>query len=283
MISKCLVCVTLQDQKVIDFEQQQLDKMQKDFDIIFHEKIEEDESLNQHWLEVKHSETVMKNQFETKESEMKERWKKDVDEIAEENKEIEEAWNDLKDQERECDELLKSDSLSDIEKDEVVLEKERLLEAKSLLKLEEEKVATKERKVVDAIEVEMDRWELYKKQELDNVKKMKKDLAKECGSSDLDTLVVKIEEQENNIAEMVHELMKQEVAMVEIEKQIDEKKKDLVQKKEDLISEKTELSNSQCQAVIKLEQEIIAINEELNEMDSKVNKELSEIQEERER
>lgn len=277
------LCFPFQDQKVIDFEQQQLEKMQKDFEIIFHDKLGEDESLKQKWQEVKKSEVAIKAQFDSKEAEMKERWKKDVDEIAEENKEIEEAWNDLKYQEKECDELLKSDSLSEKEKDDVVLEKEKLLEAKSLLKLEEEKVATKERKVLDAIEVEMDRWEIYKKQELDSVKKLKKDLAKECGSSDLDNLIVKIEEQETNIAEMVHELKKQDISMHELEKQIDDQKKELLREKEDLISEKEKLNSSQCQAVIKLDQDIIAINDKLNDMDSKLNVELREIQEERER
>lgn len=257
--------------------------MQKDFEIIFHGKLEENESLNQRWKDIIHNDASLKVQFDAKEIEMKERWKKDVDEIADENKEIEEAWNDLKDQEKECDELLKSDSLSEKEKDEVVLEKERLMEAKSLLNLEEEKVAAKERKILDAIEVEMDRWEVYKKKELDGVKKVKNDLARECGSSDLDTLIVKIEEQEVNIAEMVEELKKQDIVMQEFEKQIEEKKRDFIQEKEVLMSEKDKLNSDQCQAVIKLEQEIIAINEELNDMDSKVNEELRDIQEERER
>lgn len=268
---------------MVNIEQEQLQKMQEDFDIIFHDKIAGNESLNQKWLEVKQSEIVMKAQFETTETEMKERWKRDIDEIADENTEIEEAWKDLRDKECECDDLLKTDSLSEQEKDEIVLEKERLVEAKSLLKLEEEKVATRERKVLDAIEIEMDRWEVYKKKELHSIKEMKKDLVKECGISDLDALSVKIDEQEQKIVDMIHDLKEQDGTLAELEKQYKHKKIDLLQEKEDFLRERESLSDSQCKTVIELEKDIIGINEQLNDMDVEMNDELNEIREERER
>ncbi|XP_045187061.2 kinesin-like protein KIF16B isoform X2 [Mercenaria mercenaria] len=270
-----------EDQKVIDAEQKQLDKMKKDFEIIFHEQLEENESLKEKFQEIEMEVNQLQSQFDKKESEMKERWKKNVDEIANENHEIEEAWNDLKDQEKEYDECLKSETLTEKERRDIEIEKEQLEEAKSLLKLEEEKVATKERKILDAIEVEMDRWEQYKKEEQNKVDRMKKDVAKEAKSKELDSLSSKIEEMETNISDMVSDLKKQNVVLKEFEKDIDTKKSQFLDEKEDIIREKNDLSSSQCRAVIKLEQEIISINEELNSVEENLSEQLKEIQEER--
>lgn len=272
-----------QDQKVIDVEQQKLEKMQKDFEIIFDEKLEEHESLKLKFHDIEVQRSEMKSQFDSREFAMKERWKKDVDEIAEENHEIEEAWNDLKDQEKEYDECLKSETLTNRERGEIVKEKEQLEEAKTLLKLEEEKVATKERKTVDAIEVEMDRWEQYKKEEENKIDEIKKELTGEIGSSDLNSLSSKIEEKETNIKGMVSDLKKHEVVMKELEKDIDSKKSQFLEEKEEIVKEKESLNSSQFKAVIQLEQDIIAINEELNSIDEKLSDELKEIHEERER
>lgn len=257
--------------------------MQKDFEIIFHEQLEENESFKQKFKDIKKEENEMKSQFDTKESKMKARWKEDVDEIAKENHEIEEAWNDIKDQEKEYEECLKSDKLTEKEREDIQMEIEQLEEAKGLLKLEEKKVATKERKILDSIEVEMDRWEQYKKVEEGKIKKLKTDLAKELDSSELNSLHSKIEEAELNIAEMVNDLKKQKVVLKEFEVEIEAKKCQFLEEKDEIIREKETLNSTQCRAVIKLEEDVISINEELNAVEEKLNEELQEIQEERER
>ncbi|XP_060590236.1 kinesin-like protein KIF16B [Ruditapes philippinarum] len=271
----------MEDQKVIDTEQQQINKLKKDFEIIFHEKLEENESLKGKFQEIKEEEIQLKSQFDKKEIEMKERWKSDVDDISKENHEIEEAWNDLNDQEREYDECLKSETLTDKERRDIEIEKEQLEEAKCLLKLEEKKVATKERKILDAIEVEMDRWENYKHSEEARIDKMKKELAKQAESSELNSISSKIDEMEENVAEMVSDLKKQKVVLKEFNKDIEQRKSEFLDQKEDIMREKEALSSSQCQAVIKLEEEIISVNEELNSVEENLSEELKEIQEER--
>ncbi|KAL4238780.1 Kinesin-like protein kif16b [Mactra antiquata] len=272
----------MEDQKVVDIEREQLNKMQKDFDIIFHANLVENDVVKQVYDKLEVHENDIKKQFLVKETEMKERWKTDMDEVANENKEIEEAWNDLKEQEKEYEECLKSDTLTDDERNEINVEVEQLQEAKNLLKIEEEKVAAKERKIVDAIEVEMDRWEQYKQSEETEISESKKNLAKELGNRELNSLSNKIVEKEGNISDMVHELKKQETALKELESDIERKKSHFLSEKEDILKEKETLNDSLCKSAIKLEQGIISINEELNDVDEKLNHELQEIQEERE-
>lgn len=257
--------------------------MKKDFEILFHEKLEENESMKQQFEEVESQEMEMKSQFEVKEAEMKERWKKDVDKITSENHDIEEAWKDLKDQENEYDKCLESDQLTVRERQDIIIEKEQLAEAKKMLKLEEEKVAAKQRKILDAIEIEMDRWEQHKKDEERKTNNLKKEIAKQLGNREINSLNSKIEEAEDNIEGMVSDLKKQAVVIKEFEKEIELKKVKFVEEKEELLKEKEHLNDVQCKAVIKLEKEIIAINEELNAIEEKMNEDLKEIQEERER
>lgn len=267
----------------MDFEREQLKKMQNDFEIIFHAKLEENDVLKQIYAKIEAQDNEMKSQFLVKESEMKERWKKDVDEIADENREIEEAWNDLREQEKEYEECLKSETLTEKDRSDIELEIEQLQEAKNLLKIEEEKVATKERKILDAIEVEMDRWEQYKQSEDDDILERKKNLAKEIGSSDLNSLSNKMAEKEASIGEMVLDLKKQDSVLKDFEADIEERKAIFLSEKDEILKEKETLNDSMCKSVIKFEQEIIAINEELNDVDEKLNNDLQEIQEERER
>lgn len=272
-----------QDQKVIDIEQQQLENMKKDFHVLFHAQLANNKPLKERWEEIDNTHVELIAQFEKKEGDMKERWEKTVHEFAAENKEIEEAWKDLTDQEKECYEVLKSDTLSEKERNDVELEKEQLEEAKSLLKLEEQKIATKQRKVLDSIETEMERWEKYKHEETDRISEMKEELAKECGSREVDQLMSKIHDKESNIQGMFKDLKRQESALIEFEQEIEEKQKKFIEEKEELLREKQEVNDKQCKAVIKLEQEIISINDDLESLDVKLSEELKEIQEERER
>ncbi|KAH3848367.1 hypothetical protein DPMN_090728 [Dreissena polymorpha] len=257
--------------------------MKQDFHVLFHAQLAKNKPLKERWEEIDNTHIELIAQFEKKEGEMKERWEKTVHEFAAENKEIEEAWKDLADQDKECNEVLKSDTLSEKERNDIELEKEQLEEAKSLLKLEEQKIATKQRKVLDSIETEMERWEKYKHEETDRISEMKEELAKECNSLEVDQLMSKIHDKESNIQGMVTDLKRQEITVLEFEKEIEEKQKKFIEEKEELFREKQELNDKQCKAVIKLEQEIIAINDELESLDVKLSEELKEIQEERER
>ena len=270
-----------QDQRVISDETEQLSKMKDDFEILFRSKSEGNEMLKIQVQELDNQEEKMKKSFEEKEIEMRDRWKNDVDGIAQENREIEEAWNDLKEQEKEYMELLVSDNLSDKENAEIELEKEQLEKAKQLLKVEEERVAAREQKNLDAIELEMDKWEQYKKQEENDIKTQKIDLARSFGSSDLNQLISKIEGKEASIEEMLQEVVKQNSGLTELEKSVVNKTASIQSDIDDLRKEKDKLSGEQCKAVIKLEKDIIDINEEINKLDNKLSEDLKEIDEER--
>ncbi|XP_052767507.1 kinesin-like protein KIF16B isoform X2 [Mya arenaria] len=271
-----------EDQKVINVEQEQLDRMRKDFQVLFHSQLDGDKALKQKYTEVEQSEQKLQSEFACREGEMKSRWEHSVQDIAGENRDIEEAWADLRHQEDELNQLLETEGLTEGEREEAKTERDQLEEAKTLLKLEEQKVATRERKILDAIEVEMDRWEKYKGVELEKVEEMKDAIAKECGNQDLDRLSGKIHEKQTVISEMVEDLKHQETALREFEKDIEQRQKKYLEEKEELLVEKQKLHDTQCKAVIKFEKDIISINEDLEDLDTKLNDELKEIQEERE-
>ena len=272
-----------QDQKVIDIEQQQLEKMQQDFEILFRTKIEENETLMVKYDKIEKENTELTMVFEQSESEMKDRWKREVDVIAQENSEIEEAWNDLQEQETLFTEQLRDEELSQEERENIEHNRQNLQEARTLLKLEEQKVASKERQVLDAIEKEMEEWENHKRQKQKEIEERKIDISKSCESPELDTLRQKIQEKETTITEFQADLVEQEKDMVEFEKYVEKEKVRLIEEKEQIQTEKNEINSVQCKDVIKFEKQIIEWNEELNSTDEKMNVELVEIQEERER
>ena len=274
---------SFQDQKVIDVEQEQLEKMQQDFEILFRSKLEENESLMIQYEDIVKENTELRSKFEASEIEMKDRWKQKVDEIAVENAEIEEAWKDLLDQEKLFIEELKTDRLSSEEREIIEHNKEQLQEARTLLKLEEQKVASRERHVLDAIEKEMEEWESHKRKELKIIEEKKHEISKRCESPDLDTLSLRISEKEATIEEFKADLQKQEEDLHEFEKFVEKEKVRLIEEKEQIQTQKDEINDIQCKDFIKLEKQIIEWNEKLNSGDEKMTEELAEIQEERER
>ena len=268
---------------MIDVEQEQLEKMQQDFEILFRSKLEENESLMIQYEDIVKENTELRSKFEASEIEMKDRWKQKVDEIAVENAEIEEAWKDLLDQEKLFIEELKTDRLSSEEREIIEHNKEQLQEARTLLKLEEQKVASRERHVLDAIEKEMEEWESHKRKELKIIEEKKHEISKRCESPDLDTLSLRISEKEATIEEFKADLQKQEEDLHEFEKFVEKEKVRLIEEKEQIQTQKDEINDIQCKDFIKLEKQIIEWNEKLNSGDEKMTEELAEIQEERER
>lgn len=268
---------------MIDIEQEQLEKMQQDFEILFRSKLEENEPLMKQYEEVAKENIELRSEFEAAETEMKDRWKTKVDEIARENEEIEEAWKDLFDQEKRFIEQLKNDRLSEEEREDIEHNKGQLEEARVLLKLEEQKVASRERHILDAIEKEMEEWENHKQKDLKKIEQKKIEIAKRCRSPELETLRLKILEKEATVQEFKADLKKQEEELHEFEKHVEKEKIRLIEEKEQIFTDKDEINDIQCKDFIKLEKQIIEWNEKLNSVDEKMTEELAEIQEERER
>ena len=257
--------------------------MQQDFDILFRSKLEENESLMKRYEEVAKENIELRTTFEASESEMKDRWKTKVDEIAGESSEIEEAWKDLLDQEKLFIEQLKSDRLTEEQREDIEHNKGQLDEARTLLKLEEQKVASRERQILDAIEKEMEEWETHKHEELKKIDHKKAEIAICCNSPELETIRLKILEKQTTIKDFKNDLRKQEEELNEFVKYVEKEKVRFIEEKEQIQAHKDELNDIQCKDFIKLEKQIIEWNEKLNSVDEKMTEELAEVQEERER
>ena len=257
--------------------------MQQDFDILFRSKLEENESLMQKHTEIAKENIELRTKFEASEIEMKDRWKTKVDEIAGENAEIEEAWKDLLEQEKLFIEQLKSDRLTEEQREDIEHNKGQLEEARTLLKLEEQKVASRERQILDSIEIEMEEWEKHKNEKMKEIDKKKAEIAMSCNSPELETIRLKILEKQTTIKDFKNDLEKQEEEVNDFVKYVEKEKVKYIEEKEQIQAHKDELNDIQCKDFIKLEKQIIEWNEKLNSVDENMTEELSEVLEERER
>ena len=257
--------------------------MQQDFDILFRSKLEENESLMQKHTQIAKENIELRTKFEASEIEMKDRWKTKVDEIAGENAEIEEAWKDLLEQEKLFIEQLKSDRLTEEQREDIEHNKGQLEEARTLLKLEEQKVASRERQILDSIEIEMEEWEKHKNEKMKEIDKKKAEIAMSCNSPELETIRLKILEKQTTIKDFKNDLEKQEEEVNDFVKYVEKEKVKYIEEKEQIQAHKDELNDIQCKDFIKLEKQIIEWNEKLNSVDENMTEELSEVQEERER
>ncbi|XP_076464359.1 kinesin-like protein KIF16B isoform X2 [Babylonia areolata] len=153
----------------------------------------QDPQLQATYSQLTQAESQLREQYTKLDQTKNAEWKGILDSLSEENYRIEEAWQDLTEQESAVDQKLSQGRFaSDQERMECENHKEQLLQARILLKEEEEKIATTQQKEMERVEGEMEKWTQQKENELSAAEKKRDDLLRQH-SKEIDSLFVQSE------------------------------------------------------------------------------------------
>ncbi|KAK3596008.1 hypothetical protein CHS0354_032527 [Potamilus streckersoni] len=270
-------------EELIHVEEEQLDKLQREFEILFHSELAVNENFKETFQEIESQEKQLLEKLDVLDSEMKETWKQRIESISVRNKDIEEAWHDLSDQEKEYDNLLKNTKLSDERRAEIEAIKEELSVASSLLKDEEEKLATEERQVLDGVEKDMDLWEHNKGEELAQIKLLKSNLIKDCRNSDLKTLQMNIEVKENSIKNLTCSKHDKEKELASLTQIFETNQEQIMKQRDHIHEQKDKVLLISKNSEEEMNSKILDLSHEINSTESNLQEELRDIQSERKR
>ena len=243
--------------------------------------LSEDEQLKTAYTDLTVAETELREQQAKEDQKKNAAWKTILDNLSEENYRIEEAWQDLTEQEAIVDKKLACGNFAtDQEKMECENDKDQLLQTRGLLKDEEERVAAAQQKEMERVETEMERWTQQKENELSALERKRDDLLRQQ-SKEIHSLFTQADTK-------LSEIQAQQEKCYDVDRLLNSLDDDVRRQISDLQEEVTKLSKAKdkqgqerkCAQEEKRETEA-DIESRLKEVQEQSDKEIGRIQEER--
>ena len=244
--------------------------------------IGKDDDLRVKFEGLEKEEQEIKKFYQRGEEDNKTKWNIDLEEIAQENQNIEEAWRDLNENEEQVTAALEEEDLNDEESWQLLQKQDELEQARALLKLEEDNLSKREKQLIDDIELQMEDFESRKKAALEEIRTRKDKMLTEA-DKELSKLnkVILGQEAEISALESDIEIHDQDIL------NLNGKLKDLSDTNTSEIEKITRKRNSLVLESENFEGEIEKttnqLNSQVDEIQANLQKELAKLQQEREK
>ena len=259
-----------------------LQKLALDFESKKQRVIGKDDDLRVKFEGLEKEEQEIKKFYQRGEEDNKTKWNIDLEEIAQENQNIEEAWRDLNENEEQVTAALEEEDLNDEERGQLLQKQDELEQARALLKLEEDNLSKREKQLIDDIELQMEDFESRKKAALEEIRTRKDKMLTEADKelsklnkvilgqeAEISALESDIETHDQDILSLNGKLKNlSDTNTAEIEK-ITRKRNSLVLESENFEGE--------------IEKTTTQLNSQVDEIQANLQKELAKLQQEREK
>ena len=245
--------------------------------------LSEDEQLKEAYTALTQAEEELHKQHDKVDLLKNAEWKRILDGLSEENYHIEEAWQDLTEQETIVNQKLASGNFSsDEERMDCENDREQLLHARALLKEEEERIAATQQKEMERVENEMERWTQQKENELKAVEKKRDDLLRQQ-SKPMNSLFVQVESKLSEINTQQEKCHSLDQLLKSLDDDVQKQICDLKQEQQVLLDLKEKKSQEQKTAEEEKKKREADIKRSLKDLQESANKEVQKIEEERQR
>ena len=245
--------------------------------------LSEDEQLKEAYTVLTQAEEELHKQHDKVDQQKNAEWKRILDSLSEENYHIEEAWQDLTEQETIVNQKLASGNFSsDEERMDCENDREQLLHARALLKEEEERIAATQQKEMERVENEMEKWTQQKENELKAVEKKRDDLLRQQ-SKPMNSLFVQVESKLSEINTQQEKCHSLDQLLKSLDDDVQKQICDLKQEQQVLLDLKEKKSQEQKTAEEEKKKREADIERSLKDLQESANKEMQKIEEERQR
>ncbi|XP_070179569.1 kinesin-like protein KIF16B isoform X2 [Littorina saxatilis] len=271
-------------------EEQRTEELRSELTAIRGEmKVERDRLLSENvqlkaeYDKVVKEESNLKEQQDKLDQDKNAQWKTILDGLSEENYRIEEAWQDLTEQEAIVNRKLASGMFaSDRDRMQCENDKDHLLQARALLKEEEEKIAAKQQKEMERVEGEMEKWTQQKENEVSALEKKRNDLVRHQ-SKEMTSLFSQEEAKRADIKAQQEKCCGVDQLLKSLEKDVQRQILDLKEEQQTLISLRDKKRQERAIAEEERSQREAEIQQSLKELEESSAKEMKRIEEERRR
>ena len=243
----------------------------------------ENSQLKARYTELTQVEAELHKQHDKVDQEKNAEWKKILDSLSEENYRIEEAWQDLMEQETIVNQKLASgDFSSDEERLDCESDREQLLQARVLLKEEEERIAATQQKEMERVENEMERWTQQKENEVKAFEKKRDDLLRQ-ESQPMNSLFAQVESKLSEINAQQEKCYGLDKLLKSLDDDVQKQICDLTEEQQVLQNLKERKSLERLTAEEEQKKRKADIESSLKDLQEKADKEKQRIEEERQR
>ncbi|KAH9509084.1 Kinesin-like protein kif16b [Bulinus truncatus] len=212
-------------------------------------------------LDIRTSE--LRSQHSEMEEENRKRWKEELEALNDHSSKIEEAWNDLKENETICKNRLQTCSESGLDRSELEEEFHQLMQARILLQKEEKSFSQHQQEEMSRVEREIETWEKQKQSELEALEVARQQLLWQHSDKLQETLremedkLIKVEELKKSAEDMSAELNASDPELLKLEKELIS----LAEEKEEMERRSEEKEKQRKEKIEELEAEIESLED----------------------